>query len=44
MYNYKPMNLTKSRIYVKGYTNYYICIKLDNSSIKMECKKDQITK
>ena len=27
-YNYKSMNLTKPRTYVKGYTNYYICMKL----------------
>ena len=32
-YNYKSMNSTKSGSYVKGYTNYYICIKFESSSI-----------
>ena len=40
------MNLTKPVTYVKGYINYYICIKFDNSSIKnrlRNVKKVQIT-
>ena len=40
------MNLSKPRTYVKGYTNYYICIKFGSSSIKNglgNVKKFQIT-
>ena len=28
------MNLTKRRMYVKGYTEYYICIKVNRCIIK----------
>ena len=45
-YNYKSMNLTKPRIYVKGYTNWHTCIKYESSSIKKglrNAKKLQIT-
>ena len=31
-YDYKFINLTKLGTYVKGYTNYYICIKFENSN------------
>ena len=45
-YNYKSMNLTKPGTYVKGYTNYCICIKSQSSSMKHSLrngKKVQIT-
>ena len=32
-YDYKSINLIKPAIYVKGYTNYYICIKCESSGI-----------
>ena len=34
LYNYKSINLTKPRTYVKGYINYYICIKFKSCSLK----------
>ena len=45
-FNYKCMILTKPTIYVKGYTNYHICIKYESSRIKnglRNAKKVQIT-
>ena len=33
-YEYKSMNIMKPGIYVKGCTNFYICIKFKNSNIK----------
>ena len=33
-YNYEALNLTKPGTYVKTYSNYYICIKFESSSIK----------
>ena len=44
--NYKSMNLTKPGSYIKGYTNYYICIGYESSSTKnslRNVKKVQIT-
>ena len=32
-YNYKSINLTKLRTYVKGYTNYYLIIKGESTCI-----------
>ena len=37
-YNYKSMNLTKPKIYAKGYTNYYMCIKSKSSNIKNDLR------
>ena len=34
LYNYKSMNPTKPRTYVKGYSSYYIYIKFRSSDIK----------
>ena len=45
-YKYKSMTLTKPGTYVKGYNNYYICIKFENSNIKYvlsNVKRVQIT-
>ena len=45
-YHYKSINLSKPGTFVKGYTNYYICIKFGSSNIKnglRNVKKVQIT-
>ena len=44
--NYKTTNLIKFGFYVIGYTNYYICIKFENSSVNNDlrnAKKVHIT-
>ena len=35
---YKSMILTKPGTYVKGYANYYTCIKFESSSIKNDLR------